>query len=209
MLHRKIRNLAVTSITAVAAIVFAALNATGASATTPVANSGHATVAATTAAAAASSIEGFYLFNLEGAYEGENACLFAHAHNYYIQTENSPSGCTQWWSFINRENVTNLSGQTDTAWEIQLADTGQCINDVDTTEYLDSCQPGDEFELFWQTPVATGSSLFTYANVDWSLIFEAYAYMSAPDNIIGNVGDETSPDPAALGQWYRSCAVNC
>jgi hypothetical protein len=217
MLNRKLRNLAVTGITIASATGLTALSAHGvAAATTAAAGPGHAvgaaiTVRSTTAAPAATGIQGFYLGNWESVLSigGNTGCLFAHAHNYPIQTTNNPSDCAQWWSYINRENIINLSGQTETAWEIQLEDTGQCINDVDFIEYLDSCQPGDENELFWQTPASGAGLLFTYANVIYSDVVGAYVYMSAPYDIIGTVSDDPSPDPFALAQWARTCAVNC
>jgi hypothetical protein len=163
--------------------------------------------------ARASAIQGFVLqvdlFFVQGDAE---TCLYAHAHNYPIQVTQDQDECTQWWSFTNRENETLPDNDgVETAWEIQLTDSGQCVNDFEHTYYLDSCQPGDTSELFWQTPPSGAGSVFTYANVAASIaatngdIVSTFEYMSA-QGTSGNVVDE---DSNLFDTWLRTCVLNC
>ena len=81
--------------------------------------------------------------------------LHAHAHNYPLETLPSNNQTNQAWDFVNPMPMTLLNGASLEAVEIQLANTGQCINFVANdndnyyaTFFLDSCDLGDPNEYF-------------------------------------------------------------
>jgi hypothetical protein len=174
--------------------------------------SGVALAGPSAAPASASGLEGFVLFNYKSVTLGDYF-LYAHAHNYPVSTTNSADQA-QDWQFINRDDVLNLSNQTETAWEMQLVGTDECLNSVQVTAslsqvYLDSCQAGDYNELFWQVPVAGSPSVYYYRNVaaSYGMPGNVYSYMTADGNP-GHVYGE-GPGGGLYAQWFRACAANC
>lgn len=154
MLKRKIRTLAVSGITIVAATVLTALFATGASATvTATANPGHANVASNTVVHAAtaaantsatpdSSTTPYYVCSLGDSSEGGLGCIFAPGHGNIVGTR------------YTRSTTLNLVLQPQEtaggfAWyELRYNGTNECLNWSPATGwvYEDSCIPNDPNE---------------------------------------------------------------
>jgi hypothetical protein len=223
MPKRRVRNRTVTVIAIVSATVFIALGATGASATAAaVPEPVPAPAVAPAAAAAGSGVPEYGL--LAANWETDPGYfLYAHAHNYPVETS-SLGYEYQAWTFYRCENVGDLSGQQATACEIQLATTGECLNDVPAenldTVYLDSCVAGDMNEYFW--PVLDGTSgsspgdgsPYVYINVQASGNTGNYEFLTAerflgPDGVL--VEDTPwNPDADSPWQmWEQYCALNC
>jgi hypothetical protein len=134
--------------------------------------------------------------------------LHAHAFN---ETLNSACNTQpdQEWVEINGQRWTNLEGQIVDVAELQLVNTSWCINWADgpgTPEYgafyLDSCDYGDDAELFWVQPVS-GENYSYYINAFASDFFDQWIYMDpaqpANSTIIGTPQSAARPwDPQAV-----------
>lgn len=169
MLKRKIRTLAVSGITIVAATVLTALFATGASATvTATANPGHADVAATTvvsatpAAANASATPNsdatpYYVCNITLGCIGEPG----HGNLVYVRFARNIT-----LNLVYQETV------VDAYYWLRFNGTNECLNYSPATGFVyeDSCQPDDPNEM-WEHHngnllgnLATGTRLYTCNN---------------------------------------------
>lgn len=180
--------------------------------------SGVALVGPSAAPAEASGNPGYVLFNNASIDLGDYY-LHAHAHNFPVNTTNDPNQ-TQYWDFINRSDKCLLGSTCNlsTAWEIQLEGTGECLNFAPGNGagqgyvFLDSCQPNDLNELFWQVPL--GNSVYYYRNVEGSyLLGNEYSYMTAlgphGGHGVGGYVDEEGPGAGDYARWFRACVVSC
>lgn len=132
--------------------------------------------------------------------------LYAHAHNYPIQTTDNPAE-SQWWQLIRPATIQRINNQgTGTAYEIELENTGQCFNNVPFhgigIVYLDSCQPGDLNEYYWPDRAAAGADYLRNVAQSYTFHYE-YAYVTA--NSCGMSG--TSPNYVLVADYYPGCGA--
>lgn len=116
-----------------------------------------------------------YLFN-------SNYFIYAHAHNYPVETTNSLAE-SQWWQLINPATINRINNQgAGTAYEVELENTGECLNNVPYKTIaiveLDSCVSNDLYEYYWPDQAAPGVDYLR--NVEQSYIYgNEYAYLTA------------------------------
>lgn len=149
---------------------------------------------------------------------GSNSCgtasgyfLHAHAHNAPVDIQCSPSDL-QWWQMVLPEIYPAPNGSSGTAYELELENTGQCLNDDPNNGnlvYLDSCQSGNTNELFWVAEIGA-SNLVWYRNVaaTWDEYvvagLDGYYYLTDQNCAGGGspeVGDEILDYPSGCGSY--------
>lgn len=169
------------------------------------------------AAPAHASATEFILYNAETFGDG-GYFLYAHAHNQPVGVSNLTSE-RQLWTFNYRSDECLLGSgcQLSTAWEIQLVGTTECLNFVPGNGagqgdvFLDSCQPGDLNELFWQVQIGGqygGPPTYYLRNVLGSyLLGNEYSYLTdtgVPAFGYGGPVDERGPGAGYFAQWIHT-----
>jgi len=124
-------------------------------------------------------------------------------------------GTASFIDFINPHTWVNLSGQSVTVWEIQIAGLNECFNDAQGAIYADGCVSSDTNEWWWQVPTGSstnGARNFWYINASASAHTpppHQYIYLTAAgySQAAPILGD--GPGLGGLAAWNRPCRVNC
>jgi hypothetical protein len=134
------------------------------------------TAAAITLPNAAPALAATAIGEIDLGYQGSGNTLYADAHGSYIETTALGSEL-QRWATTNGQRWTNNFGTIVPVAEIELMTaqglpTGQCVNlGADHTWfYLDSCQHGDNNELFWFRQYGSNNQLYNLVNVEASML---------------------------------------